>query len=684
MDLVKKRGKTGRAALILQSCPQENGAAALAMVLSAFGKSVPMGELTGRPMASAADIVEAARSLGVRAQGYQMSWGELRRAPLPLIAHWRFRSFVVVTGFRGDKVLVHSPEEGSLALSRRAFEAGFTGVALCFAAEEAEGLTGGETAGASLWEGPAAPVLLGAAQLFITACYVLLAVRFRGVAALLASPQAEGALALCLELGGLLLLQGAAAVFQVWLIGRCRRLRRMEDIRAFRERLAGENAAFLRKTSRLRLDEAARDQAARSAAMAREAVCALQLISGGICLCVMAAQVPGAAAAALLPAAAFALACLGRRERLYSEDKLRSREQVLGEDLAARDLEDWEDLRLRGEDGARFQRWAGETGGAFRPAEMETQRMLWYAGAAVLLLAVLCVCLLEMIAGMADTQDLLGCMALAAAAAASLGSLPCLLAERAAARRCGESAGLVFRRTEEARSAAAAAAPASVLTVQNASVRPAGAGETVKDISFTVRKGEVLVVAGEPEILAALAAMVSGMERPLQGELYLDSRAAGDLSEEALCGSIALLGVGLPYPRGTVRENIAAGLRDITDYAVMEAASDALLHQRILGRAGRYDTPVSTLSEGERILLEFARAFARGTPFLVCRGLTGVLDPETEDRLIRNIRRRGVGAVLLTEDRTLLRKGDIVYRIEGGRTALRERAELVEEVDSLV
>ena len=684
MDLVKKRGRTRTVKLILQSCPEENGAAALTMALSAFGKSVPMGELTERPIASAADLIGAARSRGVYAQGYQMSWEELRRAPLPLIAHWRFRSFVVVTGFRGDKVLVHSPEEGCLVLSRKAFEAGFTGVVICFAAAEGENRSGEDAAGMPLWERPAAPVLLAAAQLFIAVCYVLLAVRFRGVAALLASPQANGGITLCLELGGLLLLQGLAAMFQVWLVSRCRRLRRIEDIRAFREQLAGEDAAFLRKTSRLRLDEAARDQAARSAALAREAVCAIQLVSGGVCLCVMAVQIPAAAAAAAVTAAVFSALCLRRRERLYSEEKLCSREAVLGEDLAARDLEDWETLRLRGEDGARFRRWAGETGGAFRPAEMELQRMFWYAGAAVLLLAVLCVCLLEMIAGLAGTGDLLGCTALGAAAAASLGALPCLLAERAAARRCGESAGLVLRKLGEARTAVPAAAPSS-LTVQNASVRPMGDdSRTVKDISFTVRKGEVLVVTGEPDVLAALAAMVSGMERPIQGELYLDSRAAGDLSEEALCGSIALLGGGLPYPRGTVRENIAAGLRDITDYAVMEAASDALLHQRILGRGERYDTPVSTLSEGERILLEFAWAFAKGTPFLVCRGLTGALDPETEDQLIRNIRRRGVGAVLLTEDPALLRKGDIVYRIEDGRTALRERAEFMEEVDSLV
>ena len=192
-------------------------------------------------------------------------------------------------------------------------------------------------------------------------------------------------------------------------------------------------------------------------------------------------------------------------------------------------------------------------------------------------------------------------------------------------------------------------------------------------------------MTGEAPVRKTLAETISALAQPVQGQLYLDNCSVADLSDQEIRGNITLLGGGLPFPRGTVRENIAAGFSGITDYAVMEAASDALLHQRILLRAGRYDTPVASLSEGERVLLEFARAFARGTPFLVCDGLTHCLDAATEEQLIRNIRRRGIGAVLLTGDNSLLRQGDIAYRIEEGRTALRERSEFVEEeVYSLV
>ena len=113
MSLVKERQPIGCVELILQSGPEENAAAALAMVLSYYGRPANLEDLARQRIASAADLVSAAQSRGLYAQGYQMSYAELCRAPMPLIAHWRFHSFVVVTGVRGGKVYVNSPEEGT-------------------------------------------------------------------------------------------------------------------------------------------------------------------------------------------------------------------------------------------------------------------------------------------------------------------------------------------------------------------------------------------------------------------------------------------------------------------------------------------------------------------------------------------------------------------------------------------
>ena len=192
---MKKHRSAGRVKLILQTGPGENGAAALAMVLSYYKSPAAMEELTERPIASAADLVAQAQRRGIYAQGYQMTFEQLAQAPMPLIAHWQFRSFVVVTGIRGGKVWINSPEEGALCLSRRAFEEGFTGVAVCFAApaEEPPGEEAGPRRGrVRRSRGNALPAALAAAQALTAACCLVMAVLFRWAADRMSAPRSEG------------------------------------------------------------------------------------------------------------------------------------------------------------------------------------------------------------------------------------------------------------------------------------------------------------------------------------------------------------------------------------------------------------------------------------------------------------------------------------------------------------
>ena len=74
MSLVKERQPIGCVELILQSGPEENAAAALAMVLSYYGRPANLEDLARQRIASAADLVSAAQSRGLYAQGYQMSY----------------------------------------------------------------------------------------------------------------------------------------------------------------------------------------------------------------------------------------------------------------------------------------------------------------------------------------------------------------------------------------------------------------------------------------------------------------------------------------------------------------------------------------------------------------------------------------------------------------------------------
>ncbi len=671
--------------LILQSGPQDNAAAALAMILSFYGRNTGTWDLAGEKLDNAADVLAAARARGLYAEGYRMNVQELEKAPFPLIAHWKFHSFVVVTGVRGGRVHLLSPSQGRQSMRLRDFESGFTGVALCFAGmSEQKDKAPAPRRGLAAWL-PSAGALLVICQLFFSVCCVAAAMCMRSLADRLLSPSGGGT-GLALLPGLLALLQLAAMGLELWILRRCEKDLSGRAAGVLAEALDEKSPLLMARMHRAQLAAVCSGCERIPSALAVSAFCALQLLAAVFCLAAIAVQEPFAAAAAAVVTAAFALYLYSQRETLYSEEKRGVYGRFDTEICASDALGGREQMRLSGQSRSRFERWLDRAAGQTRRPGAERACRAWTAFAAAEVFAVFCVCLFRTLAGAIGLPDLAACLWLAVMIAILAGALPGLFRSRMSLRGAEEDLGAFFRTDSLPEKTDELPPDPASLTVQNASWPPEEPGfAAYQGVTMEVRRGEVLAVGmdgGSDPV--SLARVFAGVRQPVQGGVYLGNANAADLNEKALYAGVRLMGRGLPFPRGTVRENIAAGCGDITDYAVVQAATDALLHDSILRRAQGYDTPAASLSAGEKILLEFACAFARGTPFLVSAGATDVLDGVTERKLVDALRRRGTGAVFLNAQPELMRCSDAVCRIENGRVVLRERAEFVDwEVSGL-
>lgn len=660
--------KHRRITQMLQSGPEDNAQTALAMVLTSLGSPVSPWELPA--MESAADLVSQARLRGMYAEGRGMTARELRSAPLPAIVHWRHRSFAVVSRVRGGRVWLHDPAEGLRVLGRREFDEGFTGVAVCVAGQgEGTPAAKGPQARTLFQRFPAATLALAVMQAFLCVCCAgaLLALR------LLA--QDGGRRGAWLFFAAAVLQLGTALAQNLFLHSYEVRLRRSAAERCDRQ-LGRKSQLFFRQVQLHQMAYACDSCGWVGKAQTELWLQSLRLAGPAVCLALLAAQDLWAGAAALVPALVWTGVLRDREEPLQSACLEAGRERFLLRHQTAREMEETEPLR--GENRKKFEQWLSQAGGRPDASQEERLRWSWYVFCGTELASVLLVGLTRLVRGGMSLEMLAGCLGAAAYFAGTLRALPRRIRARAALRSVQETWTGLFGGEPAARPAGMLEEEGETLSLHNVRLPAAQAGDQgLRGVSLSVKRGEVLSVVTDGDRLA-LSRLIAGIVPPAQGMVCIGSANLRELGEEELYRNVVQLGRGLPLPRGTVRENITAGRQGVSDQKVAAAAGCALLHRRIMLRKEGYDTLASTLSEGERVLLEFACAFARETPFLVADQCVRTLDPETQRKLLETARRRGAGTVLVDDGPEPVRWADAVCRIREGRVVLSERSEIVD------
>ncbi|MBE6623994.1 MAG: ABC transporter ATP-binding protein [Ruminococcaceae bacterium] len=161
------------------------------------------------------------------------------------------------------------------------------------------------------------------------------------------------------------------------------------------------------------------------------------------------------------------------------------------------------------------------------------------------------------------------------------------------------------------------------------------------------------------------------------GEITIDGINIKDIKREVLRSNIAMVLQDTHLFSGTVRENIRYGRLDATDEEVEQAAKTASAHSFIMRLEDGYDTVLegdgANLSQGQRQLLNIARAALSKAPILVLDEATSSVDTRTErhiehgmDRLMKD-RTTFVIAHRLSTVRNsnaimVLEKGEIIER----------------------
>ena len=163
--------------------------------------------------------------------------------------------------------------------------------------------------------------------------------------------------------------------------------------------------------------------------------------------------------------------------------------------------------------------------------------------------------------------------------------------------------------------------------------------EILKDISFTVKKGETVAIVGPTGSgKSSLVHLLLRLYDYNSGSIKIDGIELSDIERKHIRSNVGIvLQEPFLYSR-TIKENIKMAKLDSEDIEIHSAATVAAVHTVITSFDKGYDTIVGekgvTLSGGQRQRVAIARTLIKDMPILIFDDSLSAVDAET-DRVIR-------------------------------------------------
>lgn len=194
--------------------------------------------------------------------------------------------------------------------------------------------------------------------------------------------------------------------------------------------------------------------------------------------------------------------------------------------------------------------------------------------------------------------------------------------------------------------------------------------EALKDITFTLEKGELVVIVGESGSgKTTLLNILGGMDTLTSGKVMLENKEISAMTAREMT-DYRRYDIGFVFQFYNLVQNLTAIENVSLATQICRDPLDPAQTLAAVGLADRMNNFPGQLSGGEQQRVAIARALAKNPKLLLCDEPTGALDYNTGKSILKLLqdqaRTTGTTVIIITHNKALTPMADRVIAIKSG------------------
>ena len=703
-EKIRQPAKKGavKVPVVMQMEALECGAASLAMILAYYGKWVPLEQVrldcgVSRDGSNAKNVLIAARSYGLEAQGYRCEVDALRDSmTYPCIIHWNFNHFVVLDGFKGNYACINDPARGEVRVSKEEFDESFTGVCLQFSPGPdfqpggkrrstldfaRRRLAGAGPAVAFVMLSTVIGYLFGIINPIFSRFFMDrlltgenrdLLMPFLAMLAALALAQVAVAWAQAIysrKIDGKMAIVGSSTF--MWKVLRL-------PMEFFSQRLSGD--ILQRQTT--------------NATIAGTLVntFAPLLLNTVMMVFYLVVMLRYSVMLTIVGLSTIVINLFLSRfisEKRVNITRVQMRDSGKLSSATVSGIQMVETIKSSGAENGYFQKWAGYQA-SVNAASVKFARLNEYYGlipslvsslanAAVIVLGVWLAMRGQFTVGMITAFQgfLSSFMSPANTLIAAGQTIQEMRTEMERVEDVMEYPTDPVFSDEPLSEEKDYSKLSGSVELRDVSFGYAPLGEPlIEHFSMSMKPGSrVALVGGSGCGKSTLSKLISGLYQPWSGEILFDGRPVSEIDRSVFTGSVAVVDQDIVLFEDTIANNIKMWDESIEDFEMILAARDAQIYDDIMAREGGFYGRLTEggrdLSGGQRQRLEIARVLAQDPSIIIMDEATSALDAKTEYELVKAVKDRGITCIVIAHRLSTIRDCDEIIVLDHGHVVER-------------